>query len=111
MSSNTNEIVIVGIHREGSTLVITDAKGEEHEATTAEGLWRALAAIMDNDEIPRTKVPASNIAEVQGLVGIAQTEAESFVRGRYGDLAGALAGSVARNGARKVISFLQKNSR
>lgn len=111
MSESTNEIVIVGLHREGSSVVITDAKGEEHEASTPDGLWKALQAILDDVEIPRTKVPASNIAEVQGLVGIAQNEAEAFVRGRYGDLAGAMAGSLARNGARKIISILQKNSR
>lgn len=111
MSESTNDVCIIGVHREDRTIVLTDATGQEHTATTPEGLWAALMAIYDNKEIPKTAVPSSNVAEVQGILSIVQTQAQEFATGQYGAIAGALAGTVARNGAKKVLDIMRKHSR
>lgn len=111
MMSKDNEIVIVGVHKEDSTFVLTDANGQEHAASTPEALWSALQAIYGDDGVPKTKVPASNVAEVQGILSIAQREAEDFATARYGPIVGAVAGSIGRNGAKKVLDWARKHSR
>lgn len=109
---STNEIVLVGVHREDDgAFVFTDANGAEHRASAAEGLWKALTAIYDDASIPRTEVPAADSAAAAGIVGIASKEVESYATEHYGSLIGKVVGVLAGNGARKVVGFMQRNSR
>lgn len=111
MTQQNNEIVIVGVHREGDTFVITDANAQEHAASSPESLWAAMIAIHGSDEIPKTVVPSSNVAEVQGILSIAQDSIEKIAAERYGPVVGAIAGTLGRNGTKKVLDFMKRNGR
>jgi hypothetical protein len=110
MSKNT-EIVIIGVHDEDGTFVLTDANGQEHAASSPDALWKALSAIYSSEDVPKTKVPSSNISEVQGILNIAQTHAEELATARYGPVVGALAGTIGRNGAKKIMEIMKKHGR
>lgn len=112
MSIKTNEIILLGVHRdEDGTIVLTDPNGHEHFAKSAEGVKRALEAILDDTSVPRTEVPASDSAAAAGIVGMAAKEFEAHATEEYGPFIGKLAGMFGGNGAKKVVQFMQRNSR
>ncbi len=106
-----NDVAILGVHREDRTFVLTDATGTEHAASSPQALWDALTAICDDEKVPKTAVPASDVAEVQGIIKLVQDGVTDVARDRYGEVAGALIGNLARNGAAKVVDFMRRKSR
>lgn len=111
-SARTNEIILLGVHREeDGTIVFTDPNAMEHRAKTADGVKRALDAIIDDDQVPRTEVPAADSAAAAGIVGIAAREFEEHATAQYGTLIGKLAGVAGARVAGAAVKFMQRNSR
>lgn len=108
----TNQIILLGVHREqDGTIVFTDPNANERSAKTAEGVKKALEAILDDQSLPRTEVPAADSAAAAGIVGIAQKELEEHVTKEYGTLAGKVVSVLGGRGVSHVVKFMQRNSR
>lgn len=105
------DVALVGIYRDGDKFVLIDAKGDEHEASDAAGLWSAFDAIMRDPQIPKTPTHIDVQHEAEQVVSVAIDETERWVSDNYGRLAGRMARAATMSGGKSVVSFLRRMSR
>lgn len=93
------DLNLIGFHLEDAhTVVILDAKGVEHEASTPDELWRAMMSIASDPDIPRTEHGGDDRDTGSDMQNFANEAVEGIIGDAAGPTFGRLAGAFMRNG-------------